>query len=99
MHLGKPALQAISCKAIYDLFTKLIDPATNTGHVVAAPIQKYVQGALLVSCFRDPCCRTVNQIAIIEIVAGEEKLSFLESGLHFAVVMHFDRPSNPNRLP
>ncbi|CAE7271531.1 SRR1 [Symbiodinium pilosum] len=26
---------AISCKAIYDLFTKLIDPATNTGHVVA----------------------------------------------------------------
>ena len=40
-------LQAVSCKAVYDLFTKLIDPTTNTGHVVAAPIQKYVRGALL----------------------------------------------------
>ena len=45
--IGLWQLQAVSCKAVYDLFTKLIDPATNTGHVVAAPIQKYVRGALV----------------------------------------------------
>ncbi|CAE7855639.1 unnamed protein product [Symbiodinium microadriaticum] len=51
---------AVSCKAVYDLFTKLIDPATNTGHVVAAPIQKYVRGEETLSFF-DLCGRVIEK--------------------------------------
>ncbi|CAE7723177.1 unnamed protein product, partial [Symbiodinium sp. CCMP2456] len=51
---------AVSCKAVYDLFTKLIDPTTNTGHVVAAPIQKYVRGEETLSFF-DLCGRVIEK--------------------------------------
>ncbi|CAE7576809.1 unnamed protein product, partial [Symbiodinium natans] len=53
---------AISCKAVYDLFTKLIDPTTNTGHVVAAPIQKYVRGEENLSFF-DMSARVIDRCA------------------------------------
>ena len=35
---------AVACKALYDIFIKLIDPQIGSGYVVATPVAKFIDG-------------------------------------------------------